>query len=104
MTSFDSMLGSLPSKTGRIFMVRMLATTMTLGGLLLAAPVASAFTMGEVTATTGVHGTLARSGSTGAAGTIGTVKRSLGASVGTKQAQLDGAGAGGGKWASGGWN
>lgn len=98
-------------------MVGRLGTIMTLAGVLLAAPTASAFTMGEAVATTGVQGTLARSGTTSAAGTIGTVKKSLGASVGTKQAQLDGAGgqvawggkgacwatAGGGtRWTSGG--
>lgn len=57
----------------------------------LAASGAHAFTMGEVTATTGVQSTLAASGSVRPAGTIGSVKQSLNASVATKQAQLNGA-------------
>jgi hypothetical protein len=61
--------------------------------LVFAASGAGAFSMGEVTATTGVQSTLAASGSTRPAGTIAAVKQSLGASVGTKQAQLDGAAA-----------
>jgi hypothetical protein len=73
-------------------MVSRLATMMTLAGVLLAAPIASAFTLGETAAATGVQGTLAGSGSTSAAGTIGTVKRSLGAASATKQGQLEGAG------------
>ena len=87
-------------------MVRRLATIATLGGVLLAAPIASAFTMGEVATTTGMQGTLASSGSRGAAGTIGTVKKSLGASAGAKQAQLDGAAVSvgwGGKGGGSGW-
>jgi hypothetical protein len=86
-----------------------------LGGLLLAAPYARAFSMGEVAATTGVQGTLAKSGTTNAAGTIGTVQRALGAAAATKQGQLaaaggpiswGGKGGGPGGWATasgGGW-
>ena len=86
-------------------MVR-LATIMTLTGVLVAAPVASAFTLGEAAAATGVQGTLASSGSMRPAGTIGTVKRNLGAAVATKQGQLDGTGVQigwGGKGGGSGW-
>ena len=95
-------------------MVRRVGTMMVaLGSLLLVAPYAGAFSMGEVTATTGMQGTLAKSGTTGAAGTIGSVQKSLGASVATKQGQLaaaggpvswGGKGGGPGGWATGsGW-
>jgi len=73
-------------------MVSRLATITTLAGVLLAAPIASAFTLGETTATMGVQGTLARSGTSKPAGTIGTVKRSLNAAVAGKQAQLEATG------------
>lgn len=104
-------------------MRRKLGTMLALAGVLATAPAAAAFTMGEVTATTGVHGTLAASGQPGAAGTISGVNRTLGAAVATKEGQLasaDGsvawggggttgwaaAGGGDGGWASGagGWS
>jgi hypothetical protein len=92
-------------------MVSKLATITTLAVALLGAPVASAFTMGEAVATTGVQNALAGTGSTRAAGTIGTVKRSLGAAAATKQGQLEkaggqigwgGTGGGSSAWAPGG--
>ena len=90
-------------------MARRLETIIVLAGVLLTAPVASAFTMGEAVATTGVHNTVAKSGSSSAAGTIGVVKGSLAKSVATKQGQLASAegvvawgGGGGTGWAAGG--
>jgi hypothetical protein len=87
-------------------MVSRLAIILTLAGVVLAAPVAGAFTLGEAAATTGVQGTLARAGTTKPAGIIGTVKRNVGAAAATKQGQLDGAGVAigwGGKGGPGGW-
>jgi hypothetical protein len=74
---------------------------------LVSAP-AHAFTLGEVTATTGVQGTLAKSGTTSAAGTMASVKGALNRAVATKEGQLAGAGGGqppswGGKGGTGGW-
>jgi hypothetical protein len=87
-------------------MARRLETIIVLAGVLLTAPVAGAFTMGEAVATTGVHNTLAKSGSSSAAGTMGAVKGSLAQSVATKQGQLasaDGAVAWGGGPGTSGW-
>jgi hypothetical protein len=89
-------------------MVRRVGTMMVvLGSLLLVASYAGAFSMGEVTATTGMQGTLARSGTSNPAGTIGTVQRAIGAAAATKQGQLAAAGGGmswGGKGGgTGGW-
>jgi hypothetical protein len=86
-------------------MVRRLGMVMVVAAVWVATP-ASAFSLGEVTATTGVHGTLAKSGATNAAGTIGSVKNALGKAVATKEGQLAGAGAQvgwGGKGGTGGW-
>jgi hypothetical protein len=69
-------------------MARRLEAIIVLAGVLLTAPRASAFTMGEAVTTTGVQGTLAKSGTTSAKGPIGVVKSSLGQSVATKQGQL----------------
>ena len=69
-------------------MVGRLWTMMALASVVAMAPRAGAFSMGEVTATTGMQGTLARSGTTNAAGTIGSVKNALGAAAATKQAQI----------------
>jgi hypothetical protein len=73
----------------------------------LASTPAQAFTLGEVTATTGVHGSLAKSGTSSAAGTIGSVKNALGKAVATKEGQLAGAGVqvgwGGKGGGTGGW-
>jgi hypothetical protein len=80
-------------------MARRLGTIIVLAGVLLTATFASAFSMGEVTATTGMQGTLAKSGTMSAKGPIGVVKGSLAQSVATKQGQLasaDGAVAWGG--------
>ena len=89
--AFDSAVHPLPSGKGRILMGCRVRTMMVLAAVALLAPRADAFSMGEVVATTGVQGTLAKSGASSAAGTIGSVKRSLGASVALKQGQLDGA-------------
>ncbi len=71
-------------------MVRRLGMVLMVGGV-LAAGSAKAFTMGEVAATTGVQGTLARSGTMKPADTLGTVKRAVGAAAAKKQGQLDAA-------------
>ena len=83
-------------------------------GVWLVSTSASAQTLGEVTAATGVHNTLAASGTGNPAGTINSVKNALGKAVATKEGQLAGAGGlgwggkgGGSGWASksgnGGW-
>jgi hypothetical protein len=88
-------------------MVGRLGMVMAVAAVWFASTPARAFTLGEVTATTGVHGTLARSGSTSAAGTIGSVKNALGKATATKEGQLAAAGGGpvgwGGKGGTGGW-
>jgi hypothetical protein len=80
---------------------------MAAAAVVLAGSSAGAFTLGEVTATTGVHQTLAKSGTTSAAGTIGTVKNALGKAVATKQGQLNETASApvgwGGKGGMGGW-
>lgn len=72
-------------------MVRSLGMVMVVMAAWLVATPARAQSLGEVTAATGVAGTLAKSGTMNAAGTIGTVKNALGKAVATKQGQLDGA-------------
>jgi len=79
-------------------MVGRLRTTLMLAAVVALAPRAGAFTMGEVAATTGMQGTLAKSGTTNVAGTIGSVKNALGAAVATKQGQLAGAAGGPVAW------
>jgi|SRR5689334_5657596 len=82
----------------------------------LASRSAGAQTLGEATATTGMVGTLAKSGTMNPAGTIASVKNALGKAVATKEAQLatlgtqsgwGGKGGGASAWltsgASGGW-
>jgi len=94
-------------------MVRRLGMVVMLGGVLATASAARAFSMGDVTATTGMQGTLAKSGSLKPASTIASVKSAVGAAAATKQGQLDGAagiaqmgwggkGGGTGGWATGG--
>ena len=84
-------------------------------GVWLVSTPASAQTLGEVTAATGMHNTLAATGMGNPAGTINSVKNALGKAVATKEGQLAGAGGpmgwggkgGGSGWASksanGGW-
>ena len=86
-------------------MVSKLATITTLAGVLLIAPVASAFTMGEAAVATGIQGTLASSGSMKPAGTIGSVKNAVNAAAATKQGQLERVGGigWGGKGGVSGW-
>jgi hypothetical protein len=90
-------------------MVRRLGMVVMLGGVLATASAARAFSMGEVTATTGMQGTLAKSGTLKPASTIASVKNAVGAAAATKQAQLDGAagavpiGWGGKGGGTGGW-
>jgi hypothetical protein len=87
-------------------MMRRLGMVMAVAVAGLVATPARAQSLGEVTATTGIHGTLAKSGSMNAAGTIGSVKNALGKAVATKEGQLAGAGiqvGWGGKGGTGGW-
>jgi hypothetical protein len=72
-------------------MVRRLGMVVMFGGVLATASAARAFSMGDVTATTGMQGTLAKSGSLKPASTIASVKSAVGAAAATKQGQLDGA-------------
>lgn len=74
-------------------MVRVLGV-MIFAGMLLGASSANAQSLGEATAATGIHQTLAGTGMGNPAGTIGTVKRAVGAAAATKQGQLDGAAGG----------
>jgi hypothetical protein len=78
-------------------MLGTIRTMVVLATVAALAPRAGAFSMGEVTATTGVQSTLAQSGTTHAAGTIGAVKNALNAATSTKEGQLAGA-AGGTGW------
>jgi hypothetical protein len=88
-------------------MVRRLGMMMAAVGVVLAGSPARAFTLGEVTATTGVHQTLAKSGTRSAASTIGSVKGALNQAVATKNGQLNGSAPApvgwGGKPGTGGW-
>jgi hypothetical protein len=97
-------------------MVRRLGTTLVIAGVLGAASLASAFSMGDVAAATGVQGTLAATGHGNVAGTIGSVKNALGKATATKEGQLNtaaghigwgGKGGGAGAWfahgSNGGW-
>ena len=62
--------------------------------LALAALPAHGQSLGEVSAATGIHGTLSRQSSMNASGTIGSVKSSLAKSTGTRDRNLASAGAG----------
>jgi len=90
-------------------MVRRLGMVVMFGGVLATASAARAFSMGDVTATTGMQGTLAKSGTFKPASTIASVKSAVGAAAATKQGQLDGAagvaqmGWGGKGGGTGGW-
>ncbi len=87
-------------------MMGRLGMVMVVAAVWLVATPARAQSLGEVTATTGIHGTLAKSGTMNAAGTIGSVKNALGKAVATKEGQLAGAGiqmGWGGKGGTGGW-
>jgi hypothetical protein len=74
-------------------MVRRLGTMLVIAGVFGAVSLASAFSMGEVAATTGVQGALASTGHGNVAGTIGSVKSALGNAAATKEGQLATAGA-----------
>ena len=62
--------------------------------LALAALPAHGQSLGEVTAATGIHGTLSRHSGMSASGTIGSVKSSLAKSTSTRDRNLASAGAG----------
>jgi hypothetical protein len=86
--------------------MRTLGMVMVVAAVWLASTPARAQSLGEVTAATGIHNSLAKSGGMNAAGTINSVKNALGKAVATKEGQLAGAGVQigwGGKGGTGGW-